>query len=46
MAMRASVRFRRRARKEFEINVIGLLVAYAAISAVLAFGAGVPLRGC
>jgi hypothetical protein len=45
MAMRAAVRFRRRARKEFEINVIGLLVAYAAIAAVLAFGAGVPLRG-
>ena len=45
MAMRAAVRFPKRALKEFATNEIGLLVAYAPIAAILTLAAGVPFGG-
>jgi hypothetical protein len=45
MAMRGTVHLRRRAGSEFVRNLIGLLVAYAPIAAILTFAAGVPLGG-
>ena len=38
-------RSRKRAGKEFERNLIWVLVAYAPLAAILAFGANTPLRG-
>jgi uncharacterized membrane protein YgcG len=43
-AMRAG-RSRKRVGKEFVRNLIWVLVAYAPLSAILAFGANTPLRG-
>ena len=42
--MRAG-RSRKRAVKEFARNLIWVLVAYAPLAAILAFGANTPLRG-
>jgi uncharacterized membrane protein YgcG len=44
MAMRAR-RSRKRAGKEFVRNLIWVLVAYAPLAAILAFGANTPVRG-
>jgi hypothetical protein len=45
MAMRETVHLRKRVGKEFVRNLIGLLVAYAPIAAILSLAAGVPLGG-
>ncbi len=45
MAMRAAVRFPKRALKSFAEIAIGLLMAYAPIAAILVFVASVPLGG-
>ena len=43
--MRSSGHLLRRAGREFVRNLIWVLVAYAPLAAILAFGANTPLRG-
>jgi hypothetical protein len=45
MAMRGAVRLRKRAGKEFTRNLIGVLIAYVPIAAILTLAAGTPLGG-